>query len=134
MQAMKPTTAKRLHDVQVKLESMGVRDIKLHRDADRWNELTMDERATLLCDVFEAWMRGDYSPMKPLNDRPDMETKATRLAPRTLAERRNGPDDHVRCASCDSGLLPDEVFSKPRECCPEGKRFDEAALNRGTGL
>jgi hypothetical protein len=91
---------RRLSELQAKLLSMGVKDIRLYRDAERWNDLSMNDRATLLCDIFEAWMRGDYSPMKPLNDsvRAELETKTE------------------QCETCKKPLPPLAQWSMPS--CP----------------
>lgn len=58
-----PSVKDRLDEVQAKLIEMGVRDVKIHKDTERWNEMTMDERANTLCDVFEAWMSGRCKPV-----------------------------------------------------------------------
>lgn len=40
-------------------------------------------------------------------------------------DQRAEPDDRVRCASCDQGFLPGEIWFRPRECCEAGRAFDQ---------
>jgi hypothetical protein len=53
----------------------------------------------------------------------ETRTAPQRIQPRAADDRV--PDIHVRCRFCDSGLLPGEVFDKPRECCEQGRKADE---------
>lgn len=56
--------------------------------------------------------------------RAEFETTTGRVPARPV-DQRGKRDKHIRCASCDQGFLPGEVFDKPRECCAEGNKFDK---------
>ncbi len=43
---------------------------------------------------------------------------------RNAEERGSGPDRLARCSFCDQGVLPGEVWDKPRECCERGHSSD----------
>lgn len=97
-------TEQRIVTVQQKLESMGVKDVKLVKDAERWNELSRDERGNLLCDIFEAWMRGECSPFPGLGD--SAQETGTAL-----------------CADCgQAGDLIDFNGKRIHDVCPEMNR------------
>lgn len=58
----------RLKGIQDKLLELGVTDVKFSKDAQHWNELSLEERSELLCSILEAWLFGKSSPFPGLND------------------------------------------------------------------
>lgn len=53
----------------------------------------------------------------------DTLSTETRAAPRPEGERA-APDNTLRCALCDAGLLAGEAFTRARVCCEPGRKFD----------
>ncbi len=52
--------------------------------------------------------------------------KPQRLPARSADQIAAGPDATVRCAFCDQGFLPGEVFDHARQCCVIGHDADIA--------
>lgn len=90
---------------------------------DKWQDAANAWRSGSLpsysrhCDAVDALLKDIRGA--------SLETSGRRKA-RSEEERTAEPggDAHVRCASCDQGLIGGEAFDYARECCEKGKQFD----------
>ncbi len=58
-----PAVRARVDAVNARIVAAGIKDLKFHKDPDKWASMTVDQRANELCDVMEAYFNGDCLPI-----------------------------------------------------------------------